>query len=86
MEGGVGGKPVRGGGSGLTPRAPKRGPKSNIKKDPKNTTKRGTKGDPKNHKKAIRAEFLGVLDGELKMELRSGFQKVRFWCYLLHLS
>ena len=61
-RGGLGGNRF-GAPSGLTPTAPKRGPKSNIKKDPKKDTKRGPKGDPKNHKKAIRAEFLGVSEG-----------------------
>ena len=35
-------------------------------------------GVPKNPKKSIRAEFLGVLEGVLKMEPRPGLQKVRF--------
>ena len=41
---------------------------------------------PKNPKKSIRVEFLGVLEGLLKMEPRPGLQKVRFCYYLLHLS
>ena len=78
MEGGVGGKPVpraAGGLCGLPAPAPKRGPKSNIKTDPKKDTKRGPKGDPKNHKKAIRAEFLGVLEGSIKQSSVQGFKK-----------
>ena len=43
-------------------------------------------GVPKNLKQSIRAEFLGVLDGVLKMKPRPGLQKVRFCNYLLHLS
>ena len=43
-------------------------------------------GVPKNAKKSIRALFLGVSEGVLKMEPRPGLQKVRFCGYLLHLS
>ena len=43
-------------------------------------------GSPKNLKKSIRALFLGVSEGVLKMEPRPGLQKVRFCNYLLHLS
>ena len=41
---------------------------------------------PKNLKKSIRAEFLGVSEGLLKMEPHPGLQKERFCYYLLHLS
>ena len=44
------------------------------------------KEEPKNHKKAIRAEFLRGLAGELKTDLRPGFPKARFCFYLLHLN
>ena len=43
-------------------------------------------GVPKNAKKSIRAEFLRVSEGVLKMKPRPRLQKVRFCNYLLHLS
>ena len=43
-------------------------------------------GVPKNAKKSIRALFLGVSEGVLKMDPHPGLQKVRFCCYLLHFS
>ena len=46
----------------------------------------GSKGDPKNHTKKDKGRIFGGPGGELKMELRPGLQKVRFCCYLLHLS
>ena len=66
MEGGVGGKPVqrkKTGLGGLPPLVLKLGVQRSKKKNPKKEIKMGSKGDPKNHKKTIRAEFLGVLEG-----------------------
>ena len=46
----------------------------------KTHTKRCPKGDPKNHKKAIRAEFLGVLEGSIK---RSSVQGLKKWDFAI---
>ena len=66
MEGGVGGKPVqrtKRGLGGLPPLVLKWGSKRSQKKNKKKKIKRDSKGDPKNHKKTIRADFFGVLEG-----------------------
>ena len=43
-------------------------------------------GVPQNVQKSIRADFLGVPNGVLKMVPRPGIHKVRFCYYLLHFS
>ena len=48
---------------GLLPLVLKWGFQRSKKNNPKKEIKMGSKGDPKNHKKTIRAEFLGVLEG-----------------------